>query len=534
MKSKFYIALAAFVSCIAIGHLGLIVLALAFVDHSPLNPVLGAYASVTTTTNADYVTENPAVKQQLWIDRVLDTNGANYQSTPFADAMTGRVSVGKNASNSQLQKAVVEITDTRKVRGDTINIFSTAGIGGEGATGDNARRGTEAQIHSGNMTVTIGNQLFAVGYKQSAVDKSMIGKDVTSDKGLNEALRNLHNKRKYNTIIQRMIQATTTAIGAQNLIFPEGVANREALRSADTVDLSTIMYAGQYLPGVGAMPMDTTQDSGGSVGELFMFMTSDKALVDFESDPTNTQVLQYGWDRGANNPIFAGGFTKVRGHGLYRWIHRDHANMDSIGSPLLPRAKLSVALTGANTGDFIQGGGATIGASTNTTAQWFHNFSNGPFVMYGGINNIAASTGTTRYVMVINPTGSYGVYSYTVNNGNKITIAARVAIGVGTESYTHPVGAVIVECNSAGVPFCRSLMFGAQAVVGGVGSINGNPADPQMGVLHKEVLDLGNDVSIGVEGCAGYTAVTRAGDGAYTGFVVVESALRVPGAPTIS
>ena len=49
--------------------------------------------------------------------------------------MTGRIKVGKPANDSQLKKAVVEITDTSKVRGDTINIFSTAGIGGEVSAG---------------------------------------------------------------------------------------------------------------------------------------------------------------------------------------------------------------------------------------------------------------------------------------------------------------------------------------------------------------------------------------------------------------
>jgi hypothetical protein len=444
--------------------------------------------------------------------------------------------VGKPASHAQLNKAVVEITDTTKVRGDTINIFSTAGIGGEGAYGDNARNGTEAQIVTGNMTVQIGNQLFAVGYKQSAVDKSMIGKDVTSSQDLNDKLRHLHNKRKNDTIIWRMMAAagfggsTFAGTPGANLIYPQGVANRAALRSTDTIDLALITYGCDELPSRGAMPMDTTQDSGGSVGELFMFLSSDKALIDLESDPTNNQFLQYGWDRGANNPIFGGGFVKARGNGIYRWIHRDHANYDNIGSPLLPRARLSVATTNADAID-IRGGGALSGASTDTVPQWFKHFSNGPVVMYGGISNIAATTATTRYVAVIG-SGGYSIWSYTVNTGNKITTTAK-QVSSATTPYVHAVGDLIVEVNAAGCAFARSLVFGAQAVVGGIGSINGSAADPQMGVMHKQVLDLGNDVSLGVEGVAGYSAVKRAGDGAYPGFLVVEHAITVPGLPSV-
>ena len=516
------------------------------------SPVLGFYPETVTTTLAQYTVTNTAVKEQLWIDRVLDTNGASIQSTPFADGMIGRVKAGKPANNTQLMKAVVEITDTSKVRGDTINIYSEAGIGGEGATGDNTRLGTEAQIVTGNMTVQIGNQLFAVGYKQSAVDKSMIGKSITQNQRLNDALRALHNKRKNDTIIWRMQAAAGMGVAGNgnqagayfNMLFPQGVSGRSALRSTHTVDRPLIVYAGDYLPGLGAMPMDTTQDSGGSVGELFMFLSPDKALVDLESDPTNLQLMQYGADRGKDvNPVFQGGFTKFNGHGLYRWIHRDHANYDNIGSPLLPRAKLGVPTTNTNAQDITGGGvlkqkdGVTA-AGLDTAPQWFKHFSNAPVVMYGGIGSIAANTtaqssgaDTTRFVMVIG-SGGYSVWSYTVNSGNKITTTAKVASTAST-AYVHAVGDLVVECNGSLCCFGRSLMFGAQAVVGGIGSINGSAADPQGGRMVKQVNDLENDISIGVEGCAGYSAVKRAGDGAYPGFVVIEHAVTVPGAPTV-
>jgi hypothetical protein len=522
------------------------------INTKPIGYAVGAsYDTIATTTLANYVVENPSAKQALWIERVLDTNGANYQTTPFADGMTGRIKVGKPANDSHLKKAVVEITDTSKVRGDTINIFSTAGIGGEGATGDAARNGTEAQIISGNFQVTIGNQLFSVGYKQSAVDKSMLGKSVIESKEINDGLRNLHCKRKNDTIIYRMLQnahhtrsagvntpagygsstwQNGSVNGGDNFMFPAGVLNREALRSSHTVDLPLIMNAGDFLPGLGAQPMDTTNDSGGSVGELFMFFASDKALFDLEADPTLTQVLQYGWDRGVNNPIFAGGFTKIRGHGLYRWIHRDHANFDSIGSPLLPRAKLSVATTDAANQELI-GGGALTGAATNTTAQWFKHFDNAAVVMYGGAGNIAATTATTRYVLVVSAAG-YSIFSYETNSGYQLLDVDRVA---STCSYVHPVGSIVVQCNSVGTILGRSLMFGQQAVVGGNGSINGNVASPEMGRMVRQELDMQNDISIGVEGCAGYQAVSRAGDGGIPGFVVIEHAISpiaVPGAPT--
>lgn len=544
MKKLLTVATATTGACLAFGPFGLLTLFALCLNFAPLSLALGtSYPEINTQTVAQYVSQNAQVQEQLWIEDVLDTNGASYQSAPFSDAsITGRIKAGKQPDDSQLRKAIIEITDTSKVRGDTINIFSFAGIGGEGAAQGDVRNGTEANLITGNMQVTIGNQLFSVGYKQSEVDKTMIGVDIRKNPRIRDGLHNLHMKRKTETIIWRMLQAagygasTFACTTGPNLILPPGIASRALLKSANTVDLPTIMMAGDVLPGQGAMPMDTITDSGGSIGELFMFFSADKSLFDLESDPTLTQVLQYGWGRGQNNPIFGGDFVKVRGHGIYRWIHRDHANYDNIGSPLLPRAKLSTALVGANTADFITGGGALTGATTDTVPQWFKNFSNAPVTMYGKVSNVSATTATTRYVMIINPTGSYAVYSYTVNNGNKITIAARVSIGVGTESYTHPVGALIVECNVLGTVIGRSLMFGQQAVVGGNGSINGSTTSPEMGRFIEQKLDMENDISVGVEGCAGYAAVKRAGDNAYPGFVVIEHALSptaVPGAPNI-
>lgn len=537
MKKTLFTLGATGAGLLAFGPVAFLFLFVLLLNLSAAPPTLGAYPNINVQLVADFVAQNAAVQQQLWIENVLDTNGASYQTTPFADAMTGKVMAGKQPSDAQLQKAIVEITDTGKVRGDTINIFSYAGIGGEGAYGSQTRNGTEAKIITGNMTVVIGNQLFSVGYKESEVDKTMIGKDILTNPRINTGLRNLHQKRKNDTIIWRMMQAAGfgasgfTGTTGPNLIYPVGVANRAALKSANTVDLPTIMAAGEVIPGNGGMPMDTTQDSGGSVGELFMFMSSDKALFDFESDPTNNQYLQYAGPRDKTNPIFMGGFYPVRGHGIYRWIHRDHANYDNIGSPLLPRAKLGVATTNADV-NVIHGGGLLYVA--DTVPQWFKHFSNGPVVMYGGVQNVAATTAQTRYLMVIG-SGGYSQWSYTANTGNIITTVAKVA-STATTPYVHAQGDLIVECNVLGTLIGRSLMFGAQAVVGGNGSIAGSVAGPSTGVIRRQVLDMENDVAIGVEACGGYAAVKRAGDGAYPSFVIVEHALSptaVPGAPNI-
>lgn len=494
------------------------------------------YAVINTTTAKTLVESNPYVKEELWVRNVVLSSEASYDDTPFADGLTGRVDArSKNPDHSKLKKAIVEIMDTRKVRGTSVNIPTMCGIGGEGVGGEDRRQGSEADIVTGNFRVTIGKHFFSVGLKQNAIDETVI-QDTWSEK-VNTDLRRLHNKLKSDSIIMRMVQATTTTEGAQNLVYPNG-KTVDTLKSADVIDTTFISELGEIAPGIGAMPMDTTSDSGGSVGELFLLMSSDKALVNLSSEDAMLESLKHGWDRGANNPIFKGGFTKWNGHGIYRWIHRDHSNRYAIGSPLLARAKLGVALTGTTTGSVIKGGGSMYRAGDETTTYkplWFKFFKNSPFTFYGKVNNILKDETTTQHLMIIHPNKtSFGVYSYKVNDGNSITVVAVIDITGDSATHNWPVGSLIVQCNVLGVPTGRSLFLGAQAVACGIGSINGNPTSPEMGRRIEEKRDYGQDIGIGVEGVWGCSAVQRAGDNAYTGFLLAEHAVHVPGAPTVS
>lgn len=527
-------------SVFAFGPFGILAALLVFLNLGAIPAQLGTeggldYSAIDLQTQAELVTQNSKVREELWVRGVLRSNARSYQACPFAE-FTGSMYSEDNVDNGKLMKAVVKVTQLTGRSGNTINIFSTAGTGGEGGTRGQQRLGTEADIVSGNMQVTLGLQFFTVGYMQDAVDATMWSQEVLSNSKLQEDLGARHADRWNDTCILRLVQATTTAIGARNLVFPDGVANREALRAGNVVDGALIAMLGSRLPTIGAMKMDTVKDDGGSEGELFMFFTTDQALTAFSADPVNRTMLAQGWDRGKTNPIFKGGFLPVEGHGLYRWIQRYHANFNAIGSPLASRAILSVALAGANTGDFITGGGFCVGAGLGGTkdlaARWFHHFDNAPFIMYGGVNNIAAVTNVDRYVKIVNPDGTgSAIYNYRVCNGNKITILARVS-GTGSSgaSYNHPQGSMIANCNSAGCCFGKSLMFGAQALAAGEGTINGSTASPQMGKLSIDRLDHGNIISVDVEAVAGIAAVTRAGDNAYTGFFVTEHAIDLYGA----
>lgn len=501
-----------------------------------------------TTTTTNLVADNADAREQLWVMSVLDSTKASWQDAPLAEGgFMGRYTAGSKPQGNVLQKAIVEITDTEKVAGKTVHIQTRAGLGGPGVSGNSTRLGNEQKIHIGGYDVSIGRFWFGVGYDAIARNETFQGP--TFDMGIRDDLRKLHAKKRNDDHLMRLRVASASGVGLNNLVFPDGISTVATLKTANVLDTNLITAMGEYLPSLGGVPIDTTDDSGGSVGELFMVFSSDRALSPLLTEPAYIQGLQQADARGDSNRLFKGGFKNWNGHGIYRWIHRDHANKGPIGSPLLPRARLGYALTGANTNSIIHGGGLACGATvdnvntdnTNTgdttdgfAPRYFEFFSNSPYTYYNG-DTIAAVENVTKYLLIINNDGTgYACYSYRVNNAKAIIILGRISIGVGTEVNTHPQGSLIVECNIIGTTWARSLMLGAQALVCGNGRIDGSPSNPKMGNVTSEKLDHGMQLSVGVEAVWGNAAAKRAGDGAFPGFLLAQHAVPVPGAPTIS
>lgn len=509
--------------------------------------ILGtSYPVVNTTTVTDLTNVTSKAREELWVRRVVLGADRSYQDNPFADNFMGRVNVNK-PDPRQLKKAVIMLTETEKVAGNTINIPTVAGFGGPGVSGEGNRIGSEQKIVPGNFPVKIGRFWFGIGFTAVARDETVIGGKL--DQVISDGLRTLHAKKRSDDVMMRMRQGATTALGAiRNVQYPAGCNSIADLGSANVLDTTLVNVTGQRLPGNGAIPMDTTNDSGGSVGECFVCFATDMSLTNLQQEPAYLQALEYAHERGNNNPVFAGGFTKWNGHGIYRWINRDHANRGPIGSPLMARAFLgglshsgTPTYTGNVTvqnGDLIYGGGvalntADIGVSTDP--NYFEFFENSPYTFFNG-DTIAADSSTTRYVMFLNTDGTFGVFPYILNDGHKLTISGgAVAVGpAGKRTTSFGVGtAQIIQCNASGVPYARSLFLGAEAVAVGAGTINGSRVDPQMGKRTEEHRNHDMDHGIGVEAVWGSALVTRAGDSIAPNYMLMYHALSVPGAPTM-
>lgn len=513
-------AVHALVVTLLVAALGPWGLAAAFLNPHGMSSILGvSYPELNTTTVADLTGMTAKAREEIWVRRILFGADRMYQQNPFADGMMG---------GPLSQKAITTITETEKVAGNTVNIPTIAGFGGPGVAGEGVRDGNEEKLFIGNFQVQIGRFWFGVAFTSVAVEETVVGGPL--DAAITKGLKQRMAKKKSDDIMRTMLAAGVP--GTRNYLLPDGVANRDALKTANVMSTTLLSSGGIVLSSLGGMPMDVVTDPSGSTASKFVYLGTNHQLRPLDTEDAYLTSRINAGVRGPANAVWTGKYDDWLGHGIYRWEQIDHGNRGPIGSPLLPRAYLGTALTSATTNSVVTGGGSNAAVAVTPKPAWFEDFSNAPWTYFNNIA-IAADTTTVRHLIIINPTGSYGVFPYQVNDGNQITISgAALSIGVGTETTTFVVGALVHECNILGVPVAKGLYLGAQAVVAGSGTINGNKADPQYGRRVVQVRNYEMDHGIGVEGVWGCAVVQRP-DGVYPNFLVVETAVPVQGAPII-
>lgn len=520
----------------------------AFAVTANCNPVLGpSYAKINVSTVANLLALDSKAQEELWVKRVM--MGAD-QDNIFSDHMMGSPGSGK---------PFIRMDDLTKVDGNTINIPTMAPLGGPGTQGEGDRTGNEEKIRISSFPCRIGRQWYGVGITDVAKEETVIGSQF--DNIVNVLLRKRLGKKK----TEDMLMTLKASASSSNIIRPNFKSTRESLRTADTVGTQTIAKAGLVLSGLGGIPVKietSTRQSGGaekSYIEEFLFFGHQYALASLKSEPAYLQALQNAGLRGDKNPLFTGDFTDWDGHGIYRWLLRDHDAYGPVGSTLLPRAFLGQAIAADDATHNITGGGDATGATLLPAPNYFEFFSNALYTFTNG-NSVAADVATVRYVGIMNLTGAdagkVGFYSYQVNTGNTLVILGRLRAGAAGISVTtlgnitwntapwvaagsgnfagltdnHPAGSLIFEVNSFGVPFCGSLMLGEMAGVCGHGRLKGRNA------IAARTSQEGNhnmDHGIGVETVYG-SAATKRTDGKTPNYVYVESAYNVDGLPAVT
>lgn len=507
-----------------------------------------AYDVINATTVAGLNALDAKAQEEIWVKRVL--MGAE-QANVLYDNMIGGPGSGK---------AFVTYDDLSKVDGNTIHVPNVAPLGSPGTQGSTPRAGQEETIRSTLFPVKIGRHWYGLGIDDVAVEETVIGSQF--DNLANNLLRTRLGKKKQ----EDMLHVLKDSALSSNTCRPNNKSTREALRSTDVIGTKVITKAGLILSGLGGKPVKIGKGAQGDPIEQFLFFSHQHALEPLGSESNYLEAQRHAADRGASNVLFKGGFSEWDGHGIYRWLLRDHDAYGSVGAAILPRAFLGAAITADNEVIALKGGGSADAAAVTPAPHFFEHFSNFTYTLTNG--NTLGTSATQRYLAIMNLTGAdagkIGFYGFVVNAGTGITINKRLraagdvtgdniaytqvgnvywntdalnpwcATGNEDDGFAgltdnHPVGSLIVECNSFGVPFCGSFMLGEMAGICGHGSLKGRNAKAARTEYHAP---HGTSHAVGVETSFGVNVVERT-DGKLPNYVYVESAYPIDGFPQV-
>jgi len=493
---------------------------------------MSSYTKLNVQTVSDMLTQNSNAQRTAWAMRALMLGRAK---NPFYDNFIGKPGSGK---------AIIEMSDMNVIGGKTLVIPTLARLGGAGVQANGERTGAEEKMRQGSFSTSTGRQWFGTALDSVAKNETVIG--TQWDLVRNQMLGDRMNKKKSDDLMMELIIAATET----NTIRPNNKGSREALRSADYFLTDTVNEAQEKLSLLAAKGMNVRTSSAGSQYRCFTFFGSQVFMGGMKKSTKYLDLIQLAGVRGEANPGFSGDFNMINGNGIYSWEVEDHDAYGPIGAPILPRAVLGVAIAAGTAAVDIKGGGSEEGAAL-TAPQYFEFFSNGPYTGCEGSKR-AASTGTTRYVLIKNVTGAnagkFGMYSFTTNDGNKLTSVERLGsaaastrvttlgnvvwdtgVWSGLHTDAHPVGSLVMECNSYGQPFCFGFGLGEGAAVCGHANIDGVLG---IGNRTEEHRNHDMDHAIGLETAWGSKACLRT-DGQANNYVLVEAAYNPPGLPTI-
>lgn len=451
-------------------------------------------------------------------------------------------------------KPVMEVMNFKKTKGDTIVVTLDRPLGGLGtqgaATTNRLLDNIEDTLHA-TYTAKVGLMAKAVGGEQIMLTQTVIGTDW--DQRNKKKLKEWFSVQMANEIQFEMFKR----MHSRNTLYAGGKTSRNALTSADTLGLGTFTAARDLLVRNQAKPCAVgTSKAGGKIFKYF-FLSNNVAMGALEEAPQYINLLANAGVRGDANLLFSGGQPEWRGSLLHSWNIEDGTQIGPLGAPVAPRAYLGIQLPAESDTDLSNN--PITAHATDTNAPFFQYFPNAQFVGHEG-EKIAADTSTTRYLAMPIKSGAeagkIAIYSYTINNGNRIlgtgntikrlgsSASGDIATTVGDMTYGSgawtsdtvatgavPVGTEIIPVNSKGQPFTTTFGLGQNAILSGWGSLDSNGGQvPGQRLVEKQ--DFGRLFALGWQQVWGCRA-TEDANNLVNGYVVIESAYNPDGWPTI-
>lgn len=407
-------------------------------------------------------------------------------------------------------KPFVVKQDLSKGAKDRVNYPVATTLGQAPRMGTDQLVGYEEALYQGNWQVRIDNKRIAVGWNE------IVAAMGTTGRSWRETYAELVGVRfaqiEQEDMLHRLLQRATPNI----TLRPGGKGSRDALRTADNLDVDTIKRGAARLRTLGTPGAKVGKTRSGRPIQKYIVFGAD-ALVRQVKDETaylTPAVAQVTAD-GEDAAIFTGDYLPIDGHLLKPWDIVDHDNPGPIGSSILPKALLGDPITDGTTTFTMYGGGRTQ-ASLGEQAGLYLPFIDFPGFAYKFFSeDTPAADSNTYYFVVCDPTdGKWCVYSYTGSTGNtgaSITIVNRLSgaspagaavntlAGWSWDSSVNktafPTGSVIFPVNASLVPFGHAFMWGRSAGGKAYGSIKNRRI--------TNVADYGAHVGFGLQSIYG-------------------------------
>lgn len=497
-------------------------------------------AQLNIDSLANLVALSADLQPRVWNTTVMQT----AESEDIYTAMQGKPGSGK---------AFIEDRSLTAKAGAEVIMSVIAPLNGPGLRGNAYRPGNEEKRKANTFSCKIDYIWNGVATDKQAKNNLIIFSDF--DRQTQADLGGWLGRFKMNDMKMKLILTANptrnSAASQRNIFRPSNKGSREALRSGDTVSVDAIVVASELAKTNGAKAASTVQAGPGNQLKKFICQTTSAAMTSVKRDSRYRNAIEQAGNKdNTGNPSFSGKFVNVDGNAIFEHEIVDQDGWGPIGSPQTPKASLGTAIVAGTSALVITGGGNAAGAAISPAPLYFGWFSDYAYLFNSFDASVATDSSTTRYALIYNWTGAdagkFMFVSWNANNGNQLTVVARLSAGsTGTQATTvgnvtwgsstwtdasgttllcetAAEGSTIVETNSYGVPIGFSFIFGEAAAIRCWGRDDMNRV--------TENRNYGFAMGIGVECEYGQTAALRT-DGIAPNYILIEHAQSYAGVP---
>jgi len=430
-------------------------------------------------------------------------------------------------------KAVLKKRDWKKTSAQTMHFPTADALGGPEQVGEGDIEGKEENPVDRTFSVKVDLVRFSVGMSYYRSIFTTYGKEG----GMTMLMAQLGDRvARYHQFRVLYHLREAALANAMTTLRPDGKAQAD-LEAGDTLSAGLIRKASNALAGNGARPMSITIDKHGTQIEQYLAVGTKSGLQAFVDSPQYLNAQQEAGARGEANRLFKGGYSDWNGIGILGFEPVRVLGRSPVGAPNLPIAHLGVAITAGTSKVNVVGGGKSYDSSQDPQPNYFETFDNYPLKVD---NSPPSPSDDTRYAAIVNPDGTFMVFSYETNSKHQLVMIERLGASATGDQVTSLAGitwnasgkntnaavqgATIVPITENGIRHGGTYVLGAESSLFGIGADwNRLVSYSTNGTLDKAV----QNVSVMGIGACKYTAEDFAPNAIYIEHAVDDGFLPV-------